>query len=314
MKDSDNKSRWDKTAIILQPLGGFLTALVVAILGISGTAALSQHQARETAAQDRRQAKDVNVRLYADLMSKREAADSELRKGMFESIVKTFLEPKSSGAEQKVLGLELLAYNFHESLDLSPLFRHVYRSIDPHSKDSRDHISRLERVAKEVSSRQIAALETPKGKLDGTVVFEDIEKNLENNVPVMEGLLTMHVPDVNPKLQERYFRVDALYVDRKRKELRLQLNVRTPNTTGKERAEEIDDVSTTFWVGSFDFPLIDNTRLSHGQRCALAFTDFTDSRAHLTLIYFPGSHASLKEKPYYDEIIDSLHEREAARP
>jgi hypothetical protein len=25
------------------------------------------------------------------------------------------------------------------------------------------------------------------------------------------------------------------------------------------------------------------------------------------LIFFPGSHASLKDKPYYDEVLEGLH-------
>lgn len=300
---AEPKSGWDKTAIILQPVGGLFTALSVALLGILGAQFL-----------DRRQAKETNVRLYADLMSKREEADSSLRKDMFESIIKAFLEPKSTGPEQKVLSLELMAYNFHESIDLSPLFRHVYKEIDPSTSDGRKYLDRLEKVASEVSGKQVSALEESGGKLDGYVVFDDIDQNLEKGVPVMEGTLTMHsqdAQDLPAALRKRYFRVDALYVDREKKELRLKLEVKTPGATGKERADDVDDVDTTFWVGFFDFPVIDNTRLAHGQRCAIAFNDFKPTRAHITMVYFPGSRASLKEKPYYDEIIDSLTRKTA---
>ncbi|HEV8334618.1 MAG TPA: hypothetical protein VGQ22_24565 [Steroidobacteraceae bacterium] len=306
---AEPKDGWDKAAIILQPVGGLLTALSVALLGILGSKFLGDRQTKETNDLDRRQATETNVRLYTDLMSKREEADSTLRRDMFESIVKAFLEPKSSGPEQKVLSLELMAYNFHESIDLSPLFRHVYKEIDPRMPDGKQYLGRLEKVATEVSSKQVAALEEMGGKLDGVVVFDDIEKNLEKHVPVIEGTLTMHAQDAKDlpiALRKRYFRLDALYADPNKKELRVQLKVNTPGAIGGERPEDVDDVYTTFWIGFFDFPVIDNTRLGHGQRCAIAFKSFSPDRAQITLVYFPGSRAGLKEKPYYDEIIDSL--------
>jgi hypothetical protein len=32
----------------------------------------------------------------------------------------------------------------------------------------------------------------------------------------------------------------------------------------------------------------------------------SDQSADITLVLFPGSYASLKEKPYYDEVIQSI--------
>jgi hypothetical protein len=34
--------------------------------------------------------------------------------------------------------------------------------------------------------------------------------------------------------------------------------------------------------------------------------DFGESSADITAIYFPGSYASLKEKPYYQEVVHNL--------
>src|SRR5262249_18913361 len=55
--------------------------VTVAIIGIFGSKWLNTKQAMET-----------NARLYAELMSKREEADSALRKEMFNLIIQTFLE------------------------------------------------------------------------------------------------------------------------------------------------------------------------------------------------------------------------------
>ena len=62
----------------------------------------------------------------------------------------------------------------------------------------------------------------------------------------------------------------------------------------------------TFSVGYFDFPMIDNTRLTGGQRCAVVLNNISDQSADITLVLFPGSYASLKEKPYYNEVIESV--------
>jgi hypothetical protein len=102
------KSGWDKVAIVLQPVGGILTALAVALVGILGSSFLNQRQDHE-----------ARVSLYTQLMSQRETSDTALRQEMFKSIVGTFLTKSTAQVEQKLLSLELLAYNFHQSLELS---------------------------------------------------------------------------------------------------------------------------------------------------------------------------------------------------
>jgi len=59
---------------------------------------------------------------------------------------------------------------------------------------------------------------------------------------------------------------------------------------------------------SLDLPMIDNTRLSHGERCAVSLTQLTTTppTVQMAIAYFPGSRASLKDKPYYDEVIHDL--------
>ena len=44
------------------------------------------------------------------------------------------------------------------------------------------------------------------------------------------------------------------------------------------------------WVGFYDFPMIDNTRLSEDQRCAVVLDNFCEDAectAEITLVYFP---------------------------
>jgi hypothetical protein len=61
-----------------------------------------------------------------------------------------------------------------------------------------------------------------------------------------------------------------------------------------------------FPLGFFSTPMIDNTRLSNDQRVAIVLSDMNDAGASLSLVYFPGSRASLREKPYYEEILRKL--------
>ena len=68
------------------------------------------------------------------MMGRREESDSNLRKDMFNSILNTFMSRDVKLApeqqiRQEILSLELLAHNFHESLDIGPLFKDVERRI-----------------------------------------------------------------------------------------------------------------------------------------------------------------------------------------
>src|SRR5258705_1984076 len=124
-----SKDFWDKVAVLLSPLGGLLTALAVAFVGMKGSQVL-----------DRRQAAETNARLYSELMSRREEAESSLRKDMFVSIIQPFLQPRAGELDTRVLNLELLAVNFHDSLDLKPLFLDLQRRLAVTKDPDRDSL------------------------------------------------------------------------------------------------------------------------------------------------------------------------------
>jgi hypothetical protein len=52
--------------------------------------------------------------------------------------------------------------------------------------------------------------------------------------------------------------------------------------------------------------MIDNTHLTHSERVAVSITQITPYSASVSLAYFPGSRASLKDKPYYDDVLHDL--------
>jgi hypothetical protein len=289
----------------LKGLGGTLTAVAVAVVGIYGSDVL-----------DRSRARDSDAQLYAQLMSKREDAETLLRKDMFNSIIGTFLKTSATGYpyEQQVLNLELLAYNFHEALDLAPLFKHVYMDIS-NSKDryAGEYMHRLEKVAGEVKTKQIAALEESGGKLDGAISIEDLNKVFKEGegLPVLlDGVIlpsSRVFRALDPALQETKFKVEVISTDTIKKEIRVKLEVRQLQQAADSKDAPEETASTfNFTVSPFDFPMIDNTRLPRGQRCALVVRNFDERSISITLVYFPGSRASLKEKPFYDEAMHEL--------
>jgi len=284
------KDFWDKLQIVLSPLGGLLTAIAVASLGFIGSNALEQQQSNE-----------AKLRLYSELMTRREESEATLRKEMFQSIIGSFFDAQSSTLETKLLKMELLAQNFHEALNLVPLFKHIQREIDGRTLDRKaqlEYASRLGELAREVTRKQMIVLEAGGQRFDWTVVFTD---------SLVAGLKPEQLEDVELTLDgmTRRFRVTLEGADLERRELQVLLEIETRPIPGQP-----DDVasrnSVDFPLGFFSTPMIDNTRLSNDQRVAIVLTDMSEFGASLSLVYFPGSRASLREKPYYEEILRKL--------
>jgi len=121
------------------------------------------------------------------------------------------------------------------------------------------------------------------------------------------GTASEQLEDVNLSLDgiARRFRITVLRADTAQRELRVGLEIETLPQPG------VPEIATgryavEFDVGFFSSPMIDNTRLSNDQRVAVVLTDLNEAGASLSLVYFPGSRASLREKPYYEEILRKL--------
>jgi hypothetical protein len=156
---SEDEDQKGKGSILSKALvGGFIT-LIVAIVSLVGNKYLQVTQEKE-----------MKFRLYTELMAQREQAESALRKDMFTSIIESFMKSDTTSStldklESKVLNLELLSYNFHESLDLKPLFLHLDRELrrlnaggNIGSSEFHGFRERLHQAAREVKRKQISAL------------------------------------------------------------------------------------------------------------------------------------------------------------
>jgi len=285
--ESTKKDGSDKAGIILKPAIALVAALVLAYFGFLTSNYLEGTQQAE-----------MRIRLYTELISKREEAESALRKDMFKSIMDSFLELKAATLEAKLLQVELLACNFHESLNLKPLFAHLKREIagddSTDATQKQEYLERLYTVAREITATQVAVLEVGGIEFERTIVFERLREKPAG--------LPLESAELELRGIKRDFRVFVIEVDTTAKEIKVSLEIDTPEqplaAPGRDLAE--------FWVGLFDLPMIVNTRLSNDQRCAIVLTRFGEASAELTGVYFPGSHASLKEKPYFQEMVDNL--------
>lgn len=287
MADDKRKDGWDKLSVFLHPMGGLLTALAVTIVGTRGSQIL-----------DRRQSNDTNARLYSELMSRREEAESSLRKDMFVSIISSFLEPSKDDLDGKVLNLELLAYNFNDSLNLKPLFLDIQRRLRKTTgPDKHEQLQRINRVARETTAKQLFSLLGQGKSFTRSVDFDALKAAGRAGIPLDPEMITVRKTTAE-------ISVRVLAHDDAQEQLLVRLEVRYP-----EVQPELPDTRATFNVGFFDFPVIDNTRLANGLRCAVTLTNLSPGvAADLTTVCFPGEYASLKDRPYYDEVIQKLRE------
>jgi hypothetical protein len=288
IEEGKHKDTWDKVQIVLAPMGGLLTALAIALFGFFTSSKLDQRQALET-----------NTRLYSELMSRREESESALRKDMLVSIIASFLNPNKNDLNNDVLSLELLAYNFHESLNLKPLFLDLMRRIKrdeaaapsaAKKAEYAEYQARLENVAREIARKQMIVLEGVGRRFDRTIDLSSDPDgtSLDSAVMMLDSVQTT-------------VSIDVSHVDRDNREVEVSVSIETPDP---EQGQQTKVAS--FTVSFFDFPMIDNLRIAHGQRVALVLTNFSEQSADLTAVLFPGAYASLKEKPYYNEVIQSV--------
>jgi hypothetical protein len=284
MGKSENKSK-AKGDIIFKVLASFLAAVTVAIIGLISTHYL-----------EKRQINELRMRLYTELMSQREQAESSLRKDMFRSIIETFMKPATVSLEEKVLNLELLAYNFHESLNLKPLFLHLQRLMERSSNSTasdpaevEDCRRRLIKVGREITAKQMLILKGVGVSFDREILFYD--EAGDPQFPVRLDTVTLVLDSV-----QRHFCIEVFEFDQETGEIEIEV----------EAWGDGEPYLQDFGVGPFDFPMIDNSRLSGDQRFAVVLDEFDEESALITLVYFPGRYASLKEKPYYDDIVKRL--------
>lgn len=317
----EKKDRWDKAQVILGPVSALITALAISALGLMVQSSLNSNQDKSSKAN-----------LYSQLMSSREESESSLRKDMFNSILTNILNGKSnSSLDEKILQLELLTYNFHESLDLMPLFEYLNRLNLEQTKDlqlRKDYQERLFKLGKVISSKQESTLEGVSQqnvflyvdssfmrKKNGSVYTDTLTATTQDNVEYWLIQDSTLAPNGKYEKFQQRIEITVLGYDviQSSADINLRITTTYDDTTVAQKPEE----DYRFTLNYFEFPMIDNTRLvENDMRIAVVLNCFDCQAANqpkqrpmyieMTALYFPGSRAGIKDEPYFDDILAKL--------
>lgn len=242
-------------------------------------------------AQTERQENEARLRLYTELLIKREEEDSSVRKGIFDKLLESHLKSGSQDLPAKLVTLDLLALNFNESFDLSALFRQIDRQIGSQPRAHRAlAMKQLRRTASGVMERQLALIEAVGASRDATLELDALDR-AKSPGPLIDAELSFPDPDPfapGERQAKRRFKVLAGEHDPANR--RVWVLVSTV-----ER-------QWPFWIDTFDFPLVNFTRISKTERFAVVLKRYEPPFAELTFIYFP----SVKDRPFIDEVISNL--------
>lgn len=286
----------DVITYYIAPLGSIIVAVAIGISGFLGSSYLKE-KAAVKARTEKSYLTVEALRIYSELMNKQEEVDSVLRKNIFDSIIRSFSETENVPIEKLLLNLKLLAYNFNKSLNIKPFFLFLRdKKLISNTMSSEEYLKDLEDIAQYVITRQLWILEG-----DGKCFFRTIDLNLlqQNKACLLLKDETITLGEI-----ERNFRIAVLEVNTNMKEIKVRLEIKT--SQGSNHALDIKIVE--FWIGLFDFPMIDNIYLFHDQRCAIVLNQFSEQTANIALVLFPDALASMKEKPYYQETVQHILE------
>jgi len=258
-----------------------------------------------------RERSEQKFQLYINLLSKREESDTAMRLGLFSSMIGTYMERDTKDIAQKLTQLELLSLNFHDSLNLNPLFWDFQRRIDQTSRGaSRDALQEhLDRVATGVKERQAALLEVGavRWNMDPDLRLVDDGSSAQIQLQPWRGEFEVPRFDESGRPEQRQcrFRLEVHKKDPARRRVWVEL---IPLSCEQKRV--------AFWVDFFDFPLSSFARISPFERIAVLLDNY-DKRlqyAQLTLLYFPSSRSAAKDKPYIEDLVTQLRARNGPTP
>ena len=284
------------------------------------------------------------AKVYMQVMSEREKADTAIRQEMFKTLLANYLgrfEDKKNATEneesfrKRIVFLDLLNLNFQEYLNARPLFEDVYLRLEKakkkEKKDSKEYETwgklqkELIRVSKNVASSQSAML-TPSGLsrtfnlTKGKAVCIRLYP-VENLVELTDKfekqpLLDRKTESCSDASVQNSQRMDkgSPAIDVELEEVN-EAAVRVKVTPYLESFKNgtLNFVQALkpikFEVSFFDLPYMDNTRLFDGSRFALllSHTDKKEEAAEINAIIFKGEFMSLRDRPFFEEMLQKLN-------
>jgi len=320
--DKGKKDLWD----ILNALGPAIIAAVVAVLGIT----YNSQQASIAKSSEMRQ-------VYTNIMAQRETSDNSIRASMFQMLLNAMFA-KGLGTQnrdaitevkQRIMFLDLLSRNF-DTIDIKPLFEELDQdlikklsgpSLSAQQRgDFFDMLSELRKIGRNLSIKQLNALASlPGSEVSRCVIL----KNAAGDLQVMQdesassGSATSLLVEIKPQ-----------DISNGRVEIALEYN--------KRKASDSSFKAPSFLISFYDLPYIDNSVLDKDMRVGVVLSkyvetgdlsrfrnridrkllqDYEDLKgdgisqyAELRIIKFPAKYIGNRDRPYLQDIIQTLLE------
>ena len=285
------------------------------------------------------------AKVYMQVMSEREKADTAIRQEMFKTLLTNYLgrfEDKKDATEseesfrKRIMFLNLLTLNFQEYLNARPLFEDVYQRLEKaEERDRKDGKAYriwgelqkdLFRVARNAASGQAAMLtrsglsrtfNLTKGKAVCIRLY-----SVENLVELTDKFEKQPLLDRKTESCSDASVQDSRRMDKGFPAIDVELEevnesgVRVKVTPYQEsfRNGTLNFVQSLkpikFEVSFFDLPYMDNTRLVDGSRFALllSYVDKKEQTAEINAIIFKGEFMSLRDRPFFEEMLQKLNQ------
>lgn len=308
--------KWVIVTLAIPLVGGWITNRLgeqAEQRAFADRVASNQRAAEDRKAADERTRQDARQRAYTDLINKREEAEMGVRSNIFSTLLHDYLDPAKANLAQRLTVLELLASNFDESLNLSPLFWQIDREIASQPAASRAALrEQLANVATAVKVRQVDVLAASGARADLMVGFDNFRDS-----PFEEPLRFVDPASSASSAKGCLFKLRLLSHDASRH--RFYAVVTSDATEGDasrnssclDRTKEPPQPQQwSFWVDEFDFPLISYTRLSATERFAVVLVAYDGQQrsATFSLVFFPSSRGGARDRPFIDTVIQALND------
>lgn len=322
--DKHKKDFWD----ILNALGPAIIAAVVAVLGIT----YNSQQASLAKSSEMRQ-------VYTNIMAQRETSDNSIRASMFQMLLNAMFAkglgtPNTDAltdVKQRVMFLDLLSRNF-DTIDIKPLFEELDQDLtrklsDPglsaqQRGDFFDMLSELRRIGRNLSIKQLNALASlPGSEVSRYVILKNATGELQviHDESVSSGSTTSQLVEIKPQ-----------DISNGSVEIALEYN--------KSKGSDSSFKAPSFLITFYDLPYIDNSVLDKDMRVGVVLSkyvetgdldrfrnridrkllqDYEDLKgdgisqyAELRIIKFPAKYIGNRDRPYLQDIIQTLLEEQ----
>jgi len=276
------------------------------------------------------------------IQSQREQAESQLRAGMFSSLISPIggsISDKPMPADRELLLAELLALNFNENFEMKPLMEDAVRRIveekGKKTKDGKDPREPLWSIARRISERQKAAIGREWAASESArtsrvsamaALFSSWKSDAATAGPGctayylnLDARIETHADPVVPDADCQVSAAFRDFVDLKSPDgnytLRMvasnpnwddqTIKVSSQSFLAKQTAPRPTDTQYVFDLTWLDLPLTDNTLLPDGNRYAAYMRSFYNDfqTVSVTVMWFPRSYFTPRERPLnYSEV------------